>query len=142
MLNVHHETTLTPIQATTTHHNITATNEQLAKNGILPKPTLAPKPTEPTVAPRVQGAKTIAEAQQLKTEAQKAEALKKLGEQFHQERMRSGIQFDPKKETCEGASASSAAEPGKVVCLGKVVPRPINPESLALHSSARAFNLR
>ena len=36
---------------------------------MLPKLTLAPKPTGPTVAPRVEGAKTIAEVQEAKEKA-------------------------------------------------------------------------
>jgi len=62
--------TSTPIQAhITTKSHMTATNEQLSENGVLPKLTLAPKPTGPTVAPRVEGAKTIAEVQEAKEKA-------------------------------------------------------------------------
>jgi hypothetical protein len=147
---LHHPT---PI-VTTTHHNIvTATSKQLSSNGILPKPTLAPKPTglefksvldrclqgakttaervriklygscilpKPTVAPRVQGAVTIAEAQQLKKAEE--DALR-----THQELMRIGIQFDPKKMRCEGTITRDSYENN--FCInGKVVPRP-NPEA-------------
>ena len=123
----------TPI-VTTTHHNIvTATSEQLSNNGILPKPTLAPKPTEPTVAPRVQGAKTIAEAQQLKKAEEKRLA-------WDQKLRRTGIQFDPKKESCKSTQGypipwESKDSSGKMFCLiGKVVlikTPPINPHSVA-----------
>jgi hypothetical protein len=118
---LHHPT---PI-VTTTHHNIvTATSKQLSNNGILPKPTLAPKPNKPTVAPRVQGAKRIAEAQQLKKDALRKEHL-------HQELMRRGIQFDRKKEICvlpPRIAAGIGEDSGNKFCInGKVVPR--NPEA-------------
>jgi hypothetical protein len=127
--------TLTPIQAhVTTKAHMTATNEQLSNNGKATTPT----PTGPTVAPRVEGAKTIAEVQQLKKAEAQKEFYKKLGEQFHKERMSKGIKFNPSNEACEGATAS---EPGKVVCLGKVVPRPINPGNLAMHPSTTVHHM-
>jgi hypothetical protein len=105
---------------------MTATNEQLSNNGVLPKLTLAPKPTGPTVAPRVEGAKTIAEVQQ-QQQAKEEEAFFKQYGFPHQNVLRreiaNKIQFDPKKESCEGRQDISQSNLGKWFCLGKVTPK-------------------
>jgi len=148
--------TLTPIQAhIATKAHMTTTNEHLSKNAILPKPTLAPKSTGPAVAPRLIGAKTIAEVQQLKKERERAE-LQRITEYIQQTQkiIREGkqVQFDPKKEICQGPQ-NIAQAPEKYFCLGKVIPktftekqmkclalaRSVSSKGPASHSSLRAF---
>jgi hypothetical protein len=134
--------TLTPIQAhITTNAHMTTTNEQLSKNGIASKLTLAPKPTGPAVAPRLIGAKTIAEVQQLKKEAKAEEEHKtKFGVPSPGELRRmlaNQIQFDPKTEICQGPK-NIAQAPEKVFCLGKVIPRTVEREQKAMHPSLTA----
>jgi hypothetical protein len=151
--------TLTPIQAhITTKTHMTTNTQQLSNNGILPKLTLAPKPTGPAVAPRLIGAKTIAEVQQLKIKEKERERaeVQRITEWMQQTQkiIREGkqIQFDPKKEICQG-SQNIAQAPEKYFCLGKVIPktftekqreclalaRSISSKGPASHSSLRAF---
>jgi type II secretory pathway pseudopilin PulG len=148
--------TLTPIHAhVTTKAQMTTTEQQLSKNGELTKPTLAPKPTGPAVAPRLIGAKTIAEVQQLKKERERAE-LQRITEYIQQTQkiIREGkqVQFDPKKEICQGPQ-NIAQAPEKYFCLGTVIPktftekqreclalaRSVSSKGPASHSSLRVF---
>jgi hypothetical protein len=148
--------TLTPIQAhVTTKAHMTTSTQQLSNNGTFPKLTLAPKPTGPAVAPRLIGAKTIAEVQQLKKERERAE-LQRITEYMQQTQkiIREGkqVQFDPKKEICQGPQ-NIAQAPEKYFCLGKVIPktftekqmkclalaRSVSSKGPASHSSLRAF---
>jgi hypothetical protein len=109
---------------------MTATNEQLSENGVLPKLTLAPKPTGPTVAPRVEGVKTIAEVQEVKEKAiNEASNYGVSSEQLNNERQ----WFDPKTQDCEGGarisskdiSAAFSPATGKILCAipGKIITR-------------------
>ncbi len=106
---------------------MTTTNQELSKNGILPKLTLAPKPTGPAVVPRLIGAKTIAEVQEAKERA--AEQVAKFGVSL--EEWNNGKQwFDPKTQDCEGKRPNVSLSPpsgidvtGKLFCSGKVFSR-------------------
>src|SRR5215831_9235197 len=117
----------TPIQVTTTHHNITATSEQSNNREKISNNGEKPAPSMPTVgsAQYISGAPL--------SEYEKVE-----------QKGKGHMVFDPKEKFCEGKTYSI---PGKsyIGCLGRITPLSMAPkpaeESHALHSSANAFDI-
>jgi hypothetical protein len=135
-------TTITPQFTVTPKAHMTTTNQELSKKGILPKLTLA-KPTalsklgcgtikawsspdcqaairQAATAPRLIGAKSIADVQKLKAEG--------------------WVQFDPKKEICQGIPVVGRSPFGDI-CSGKVISKnePRKIEQQAMHPFVTAF---
>jgi hypothetical protein len=120
----HPQTTLTPI-ITTTHHNITATSEQLSKNGMLGL-TGQEKPNMPQVAsasntPQFQGSRVTPLPPPSKAQCE------------------GRCQYDPKLQICEGKATNEGTvnTVGGVhksvwtpTCNGKVFPKKSEPESV------------
>jgi hypothetical protein len=130
-----HATTLTPIQVTTTHHNITATN---LNNGMLG--AVAAKSTMHTVTSGANAGGSRLVTSSTTTPAALLE--KQQRDQALRVFERDGYTlFDPKKENCEGKSQSytmvgwSRSYEG---CSGKVIPI-TTPGTELLHPSANAF---
>jgi len=115
----HPQTTLTPI-ITTTHHNITATSEQLSKNGMLgltgqEKPANMPQVASASNTPQFHGSRVTPLPLPSKAQCE------------------GRCEYDPKLQICEGTASNVVTVntvggvhirgPVKSICNGKVFPQ-------------------